>query len=123
MSQTAYLMSCEVECGEGSDGALEGMEFAHVIVAVYAANDDEAMAKFEESLDEEGYGLLDADWLMPASDVEWTDAEGEAEGNDILARLATIPEEVVYGNLYEFWYEEVDEDDADDEGEEIEEAA
>ena len=118
MSHTAYLMSCEVECGEGSDGALEGMDYAHLIVAAYAASEEEAMTKFEESLDEEGYGLVDADWLMAASDVEWADAEGEAEGNDILARLSTIPEEVVYGALYEV----VDEED-DDDGEEMEEAA
>ena len=113
VSQTAYLMSCEVECGEGSDGALEGMEYAHLIVAVYAASEEEAMTKFEESFDEEGYALVDADWLMAASGVEWADAEGEAEGADILARLATIPEEVVYGCLYE----------VSDEEEEMEEAA
>lgn len=126
MSQTAYLMSCEVECGEGSDGALEGMEYAHVIVAVYAANEEEAMTKFEESFDEEGYALVDADWLTPASEMEWADAEGEAEGNDILARLATIPEEVVYGSLYEVSEEEIsdEEEEYEDDGEEdMEEAA
>ncbi len=117
MSQTAYLMSCEVECGEGSDGALEGMEYAHVIVAVYATSEEEAMTKFEESFDEEGYALVDADWLTVATEVEWADAEGEAEGQDILARLATIPDEVVYGALYEV----VDEED--DGEEEMEEAA
>jgi hypothetical protein len=123
VSQTAYLMSCEVECGEGSDGALEGMEYAHVIVAVYAASEEEAMTKFEESFDEEGYAFVDADWLIVASEVEWADADGEAEGNDILARLATIPEEVVYGNLYEVADEEDDGEYEDDDEEGMEEAA
>ncbi|MEZ5955199.1 MAG: hypothetical protein R3C13_12955 [Hyphomonas sp.] len=127
MSQTAYLMSCEVECGEGSDGALEGMEYAHVMVAVYAASDEEAMEKIEASFDDEGYAITDVDFFMEASDVEWSDAEGEAEGKDMLARLATIPEDVVYGHLYEVEFEEEEysdeEEEYSDEDEEIEEAA
>ena len=67
MSQTAYLVSCEILCGEGSDGALEGMDSAYVIVGVYAANDEEAMTKVEASLEEEGYGLVEADWIAPAA--------------------------------------------------------
>jgi hypothetical protein len=100
MSQTSYLVSCEVLCGEGSDGALEGMDRAYVIVGVNAANDDDAMAKIEASFEEEGYGLVDAEWMSVASEMEWEDADGEAEGKDIIARLATLPDEVVYGVLF-----------------------
>ncbi len=107
MSQTAYVMSCEVLCGEGSDGALEGMERAFLLVGVHAANEDEALTKIEESFEEEGYALVEADWIAPAADVEWTDAEGEEEGKDLIARMASLPDEVVYGPLY----------DADDAGE------
>lgn len=110
MSQTAYLVSCEVLCGEGSDGALEGMESACVIVGVYASSEDEAFAKIEESFEEEGYALVEAAWICPASEMEWEDAEGEAEGYDIVARLATIPEEVVYGQLFDASDEEEDDD-------------
>ncbi|MFN7054734.1 hypothetical protein [Hyphomonas sp.] len=112
MSQIAYVMSCEILCGEGSDGDLEGIERAYLLVGVHAANEDEAMAKIEESFEEEGYALVEADWISPAAEVEWTDAEGEAEGKDLIARMAMIPDEVVYGPLY----------DADD-VEEIDEAA
>jgi hypothetical protein len=45
MSQTAYLVSCEVLCCEGSDGALEGMELAYFIDGVNASSEDEAMSK------------------------------------------------------------------------------
>lgn len=109
MSQTAYLVSCDVLCGEGSDGALEGLESAFLLVAVNAANGDEAMEKIEASLEEEGYDLIEAEWICAASEMEWSDAEAEAEGKDILARLATIPDEVVYGPLYDSSEEEVDE--------------
>lgn len=115
MSQTAYLVSCEILCGEGSDGALEGMDSAYVIVGVYAANDEEAMTKVEASLEEEGYGLVEADWIAPAADMEWEDEEAAAEAADIVARLATIPDEVVYGPLYPMIEE--------DEDEEVDEAA
>lgn len=100
MSQTAYLMSCEVVCGEGSDGALEGMEDAHLIVGVYATSEAEAMAKIEASFDEEGYALFVTEWIAPAADMEWEDADAAAEAADLLARLASIPDEVVYGPLY-----------------------
>lgn len=110
MSLTAYLVSCEVLCGEGSDGALEGMDSAYVIVAVNAANEDEAFAKIEESFEEEGYALVEAEWIAAAGDVEWDDAEAEAEAADIMARLATIPEEVVYGVLYAIEDEEGEEE-------------
>ncbi len=119
MSQTAYLVSCEILCGEGSDGALEGMDSAYVIVAVNAANEDEAMTKIEASFEEEGYALVEAEWIVPASDMEWDDADGEAEGADIMARLATIPEEVVYGTLYEI----EDEEEVEEDEEEVDEAA
>lgn len=119
MSQTAYLVSCEILCGEGSDGALEGMDSASVIVGVYAANEDEAMTKIEASFEEEGYALVEADWISPASEMEWEDAESEAEASDIMARLATIPEEVVYGILFPV----SDEMDEEDEEEEVDEAA
>jgi hypothetical protein len=109
VSQTAYLVSCEVLCGEGSDGALEGLDRAYVIVGVYAPSEDEAMAKIEESFEEEGYALVEADWICVASEMEWEDAESEAEGRDIIARLATIPDEVVYGLLYPVSDEEVSE--------------
>jgi hypothetical protein len=112
VSQTAYVMSCEILCGEGSDGALEGIERAYLLVGVHAANEDEAMAKFEDSFEEEGYGLVEADWIARADEVEWTDPEGEAEGKDLIARMAMVPDDVVYGPLY----------DADD-AEEIDEAA
>jgi hypothetical protein len=100
MSQTTYLVSCEVLCGEGSDGALEGMERAFLIVGVNAASEDEAMSRIEESFEEEGYAFADVEWISVASEVEWEDADSEAEGTDILARLATVPEEVVYGVLF-----------------------
>ena len=116
MSQTAYLVSCEVLCGEGSDGALEGMESAYVIVGVYAANEDEAMTKIDESFEEEGYALVEAEWISAAGDVEWDEAEAAAEAADLVARLATIPDEVVYGPLYPAI-------DDEDEDEEVDEAA
>lgn len=115
MSQTAYLVSCEVLCGEGSDGALEGMDRAYLIVAVNAASEDEAFTKIEDSFDEEGYALVEAEWIAAADEVEWDDAETEAEGKDLMARLASIPEEVVYGPLYPVSDEE--------EEDEVEEAA
>lgn len=114
MSQTAYLVSCEVLCGEGSDGALEGMESAYLIVGVYAANDEEAMTKIEASLEDEGYALVDADWIAPAADMEWEDVEAAAEAADIVARLATIPEEVVYGPLYPMFEDDADEEEVDE---------
>lgn len=100
MSQTAYLVSCEVLCGEGSDGALEGMDRASLIVGVYASSEDDAMAKIEESFDEEGYDLVEAEWICEASAMTWDDAEGEAECKDIIARMAEFPEDVIYGSLY-----------------------
>lgn len=100
MSQTSYLVSCEVLCGEGSDGALEGMDRAYLIVGVNAASEDDAMTKIEASFEEEGYAIVDVEWISVASEMEWEDAEGEAEGKDIIARLATLPEEVVYGVLF-----------------------
>jgi len=45
MSQTSYLVSCEVVCGEGSDGALAGMERAFMVVGVNAFSDEEAITK------------------------------------------------------------------------------
>ena len=113
MSQTAYLVSCEILCGEGSDGALEGMDGAYVIVGVNAANEDEAMTKIEASFEEEGYALVEADWIAPAAEMEWEDADSEAAARDIITRLATIPEEVVYGTLF----------DVDEDEEEVDEAA
>ena len=113
MSQTAYLVSCEILCGEGSDGALEGMDSAYVIVGVYAANYEEAMTKIEASFEEEGYALVEADWIAPAADMEWEDAEAAAEAADLVARLATIPDEVVYGPLYPM-IEEDDEEEVDE---------
>lgn len=100
MSQTAYLVSCEVLCGEGSDGALEGLDRASLIVGVYASSEDEAMAKIEESFEDEGYDLEEAEWICEASAMTWDDAEGEAECKDIIARLAEFPEDVIYGSLY-----------------------
>jgi hypothetical protein len=100
MSQTSYLVSCEVLCGEGSDGALEGMDRAYLIVGVNAASEDDAMTKIEASFEEEGYAIVDVEWISVASEMEWEDADGEAEGKDIVARLATLPEEVVYGVLF-----------------------
>lgn len=100
MSQTSYLVSCEVLCGEGSDGALEGMDRAYLIVGVNAACEDDAMTKIEASFEEEGYAIVDVEWISVASEMEWEDADGEAEGKDIVARLATLPEEVVYGVLF-----------------------
>jgi hypothetical protein len=101
MSQTAYLVSCEVLCGEGSDGALEGMERAYFIVGVNASSEDEAMTKIEADFEDEGYALLDAEWICEASQMEWEDAEGKEESEYIVARLETVPDEVVYGSLYE----------------------
>jgi hypothetical protein len=100
MSQISYLVSCEILCGEGSDGALEGMESAHVIVGVNAASEEGAIAKIEASFDDEGYAFADVEWISEASQTEWENAEGEAEGKEILALLAAHPEEVVYGALY-----------------------
>lgn len=113
MSQTAYLVSCEILCGEGSDGALGGMDGAYVIVGVYASNEDEAMTKIEASFEEEGYALVEADWIAPAVDMEWEDEEAAAEAADLVARLATIPDEVVYGPLYPM-IEEDDEEEVDE---------
>lgn len=101
MSQTAYLVSCEILCGEGSDGALEGMASAFLIVGVNASSEDEAMAKIEADFDDEGYALVEAEWIVKASDMQWEDADSAAEGNDIVARLTEAPEEVVYGSLYD----------------------
>ncbi|WP_291203357.1 hypothetical protein [Hyphomonas sp.] len=101
MSQTAYLVSCEILCGEGSDGALAGMERAFMIVGVNAASDDDAMAKIEADFEEQGYAIADVEWLCEASQMEWEDAEGEAEAKSIIARLAAEPGEVVHGELYE----------------------
>ena len=101
MSQTSYLVSCEVLCGEGSDGALEGMERAYMIVGVNASSEDEAMAKIEADFEDEGYALYEAEWIVEADKMEWDDAEGEAEGTYLIGRLATVPDEVVYGSLYE----------------------
>ncbi|MDP3460439.1 MAG: hypothetical protein Q8S09_14310 [Hyphomonas sp.] len=101
MSQTAYLVSCEVLCGEGSDGALQGMESAYMIVGVNAANEDDAMAKIEADFEDEGYALVDAEWIVEAAKMEWDDAEGEEEGTYLIGRLAAEPDEVVYGSLYE----------------------
>ena len=33
--------------------------------------------------------------------MEWEDAEGEAEGRDIIARLAAEPDDVIHGELYD----------------------
>lgn len=109
MSQTAYLVSCEVLCGEGSDGALEGMEGAFVIVGVNASSEDDAMTKIEASFDDEGYELVEVEWISEAAEMEWEDADGEAEANDILARLTTTPVEVIYGSLYGYSDEDVSE--------------
>ena len=101
MSQTAYLVSCEVLFGEGSDGALQGMESAYMIVGVNAANEDEAMTKIEADFEDEGYALVEAEWIVEAAKMEWDDAEGEEEGTYLVGRLAAEPDEVVYGSLYE----------------------
>lgn len=101
MSQTAYLVSCEILCGEGSDGALAGMERAFMIVGVNATSDDDAMAKIEADFEEQGYAIEDIEWLCEASQMEWEDGEGEAEAKSILARLAAEPNEVIHGELYE----------------------
>ena len=101
MSQTAYLVSCVVLCGEGSDGALEGMERAYFIVGVNAANEDDALTKVEADFEDEGYALVECEWVIVASEMEWDDAEGKEEGEYIIARLETVPDEVVYGSLYE----------------------
>jgi len=71
MSQTSYLVSCEVLCGEGSDGALEGMDRAYLIVGVNAASEDDAMTKIEASFEEEGYAIVDVEWISVASEMEW----------------------------------------------------
>ncbi|MBA3070079.1 MAG: hypothetical protein FP825_16535 [Hyphomonas sp.] len=109
MSQTSYLVSCEILCGEGSDGALEGKEAAFLIVAVNASSKDDAMAKIEADFEDEGYAISEVEWISKASEMEWEDADGEAEAKDILARLAELPDEVVYGTLYEYSDDEVSE--------------
>ena len=101
MSKTSYLVSCEIVCGEGSDGALEGMEGAFLVVGVNASSEEDAMAKIEADFEDEGYAIVEVEWISEAAKMEWHDAEGEAEGNDIVARLASAPDEVVYGSLYE----------------------
>jgi hypothetical protein len=101
MSQISYLVSCEVLCGEGSDGALAGMERAFMVVGVNGANDDEAVAKIEADFEEQGYALVEIEWMVEAANMEWEDAEGEAEGKDILARLAAEPNDVIHGELYD----------------------
>ncbi|MFN3913018.1 hypothetical protein [Hyphomonas sp.] len=109
MSQTSYLVSCDILCGEGSDGALEGKEAAFLIVAVNASSEDEAIAKIEADFDDEGYALNEVEWISKASEMQWEDAEGEAEAKDILTRLAELPDEVVYGTLYDLSIDEVSE--------------
>lgn len=109
MSQTAYLVSCDVLCGEGSDGAQDGLDSAYVLVAVNASSEEQAMEKIETAFEEDGYDLIEAEWICAASEMEWSDAEAEAEGKDILARLATIPDEVVYGQLYDSSEDDVSE--------------
>lgn len=115
MSQTSYLVSCEVLCGEGSDGDLEGKESAFMIVAVNAASEEEALTKIEADFDEEGYAISEVEWISVAADMQWEDAEGEAEARDILARLAELPDEVIHGNLYDASDDEIEEDDEIDE--------
>jgi hypothetical protein len=102
MSKTAYLLSCEILCGEGSDGAEEGMDAAFVIVGVMATDEDDAINKVNASFDEEGYELHELEWISEASEMEWEDAEGEAEANDIIARCNAEPDAVHYGALYGF---------------------
>ncbi len=109
MSQTAYLVSCEVLCGEGSDGALEGMEGAFVIVGVMATSEDDAMTKIEASFDDEGYELVEVEWISEAAEMEWEDADGEAEAKDIVSRLTATPGEAAYGSLYGYSDEDVSE--------------
>ncbi len=101
MSHTSYLVSCEILCGEGSDGALEGMDSAIVILGVNASSEDEAIAKIEADFEDEGYALVDVEWISAATDMQWEDADSAAEGHDILTRLAAVPDEVVYGSLYD----------------------
>jgi hypothetical protein len=101
MSQTAYLVSCEVVCGEGSDGALAGMENAFMVVGVNASSEEDAVAKIEADFEEQGYGLVEVEWMCEAAKMEWEDAEGEAEGRDIIARLAAEPDDVIHGELYD----------------------
>ncbi|MBK8199055.1 MAG: hypothetical protein IPK75_11880 [Acidobacteria bacterium] len=101
MSKTAYLVSCEVLCGEGSDGALAGLERAFMVVGVNASSDEEAVTKIEADFEEQGYALVEIEWMSEAAKMEWEDAEGEAEGKDIIARLAAEPDDVVHGELYE----------------------
>ena len=109
MSQTAYLVSCEILCGEGSDGALAGMERAFMVVGVNAANEDDAVAKLEADFEEQGYALVEVEWMCEAAEAEWEDAEGEAEGKVILAMLAADPNDVVHGELYDASDDEVSE--------------
>lgn len=109
MSQTSYLVSCEILCGEGSDGALEGMEAAMVIIGVNASSEDEAIEKIEADFDDEGYALVDVEWISTVADMEWEDADSQAEGNDIVARLAQEPGEVIYGSLYDVPEEDISE--------------
>ena len=70
----------------------------------------------KKKAEEEGYALVEAEWISAAADVEWDDAEAAAEAADLVARMATIPDEVVYGPLYP----QVDDED---EEEEVDEAA
>ena len=63
MSQTAYLVSCEVVCGEGRDGALAGMENAFMVVGVNASSEEDAVAKIEADFEEQGYGLVEVEWM------------------------------------------------------------
>ena len=70
-------------------------------VGVNAANEDEAMTKIEADFEDEGYALVEAEWIVEAAKMEWDDAEGEEEGTYLVGRLAAEPDEVVYGSLYE----------------------
>lgn len=101
MSQTAFLVSCEVVCGEGSDGALAGMERAFMVVGVNASSDEEAITKIEADFEEQGYALVEVEWMSEVAKMEWEDAEGEAEGKDIIARLAAEPHDVIHGEIYD----------------------
>jgi hypothetical protein len=98
----AYLVSCEILCGEGSDGAEDGMEGAFVIVGVMATDEENALVKINASFADEGYEMHELEWISEADDMEWEEGEGEAEANDILARLANEPDTVQYGPLYGF---------------------
>jgi len=39
--------------------------------------------------------------MSEVAKMEWEDAEGEAEGKDIIARLAGEPHDVAHGELYD----------------------